>query len=165
MKTRSVLTGSIGLWLAALLSARGQIAFTRGTTGTIVTDVGTGVAAAWGDYDDNGFLDLVITSTYNFTSNLAQKNSLYRNDGNGNFVKITNTAITAEARDWRGASWADYNNDGNLDLFVTSNDGFGFAAQNELFRNNGGGTFTKMTPKSVGDITSLAAGNPRQQNR
>ena len=132
--------------------------FTKITTGSIVTEVGTGTACAWGDYDGDGFPDLIVTSAYNPTNNTPQKNVLYHNNGDGTFTKVTNTVITAEARDWRGCSWIDYNNDGNLDLYVVSTDASGFASENELFRNNGDGTFRKMSAAEVGPIVSLSAG-------
>jgi hypothetical protein len=119
--------------------------FTKITTGRIVTDIGTGVACAWGDYDNDGFADL-------FVSSLHQKNLLFHNNHDGTFQKVTNTLLTSEVRDGRGCSWVDYDNDGNLDLFVTSSDANGFLSENELFRNNGSGAFTKMTVKAVGAI-------------
>jgi uncharacterized repeat protein (TIGR03803 family) len=131
--------------------------FTKITTGDMVTNVGYGVSCAWGDYDNDGFIDLVVTMGSE-TSPVPQGNVLFHNNRDGTFTKITNTAVSLEGRDWRGCSWVDYNNDGNLDLFVTSTDQNGFPAQNELFRNNGDGTFTKMTPSNVGSVVALAAG-------
>jgi len=133
--------------------------FTKITTGRIVTDVGTGTACAWGDYDGDGFLDLIVTSAFNPQTFAAQNIILFHNNGDGTFSKVTNTVITAEARDWRGCSWIDYDNDGNLDLFVTSTDFNGFSSQNELFRNNGDGTFTKMTSAVVGAIVPGGGGS------
>ncbi len=123
--------------------------FTKITTDPLVTVPGTYLACAWGDYDNDGFPDLVITCA---NSGAPQRNVLFHNNGNGTFTKLTTTAISAEARDWRGCAWADYDNDGYLDLYVVSDNSRGFGAQNELFRNNGDGTFTKMTPASVGAI-------------
>lgn len=134
-------------------------AFTKITTGSIVTDVGTGTACAWGDYDGDGFLDLIITSAYNPFNNTPQKNLLFHNNGNGTFTKVSNTVITTESRDWRGCAWVDYDNDGKLDLFVTSTDFDGFSSQNELFRNNGDGTFTKMTSVQVGALVPGGGGS------
>ena len=150
-----ILAGAI--FFAVLASGRAETTFTKVTTGSIVTGVGNGICCAWGDYDNDGFIDLIVTSTYNPNNNTAQRNLLFHNNGDGTFTKIVNS-VSAEARDWRGCSWVDYDNDGNLDLFVTSVDAAGFPAQNELFRNNGDGTFTKMTTNNVGDIVSLAAG-------
>ncbi|MBI3848752.1 MAG: VCBS repeat-containing protein [Verrucomicrobia bacterium] len=134
--------------------------FTKITTGSIVTEVGVGggYGCAWGDYDNDGFIDLILTSPFRILSNTVRTNVLFHNAGDGTFTKITNSLIVSEARDWRGCAWADYDNDGDLDLFVTSTDANGFAAQNELFRNNGDGSFTKMTSSNVGAIVSTAAG-------
>lgn len=123
--------------------------FFKVTTGAIVTDPGAYLACAWGDYDNDGFPDLVVTCA---NSSAPQRNILFHNNRDGTFNKVTNTAVSLEARDWRGCAWADYDNDGNLDLFVVSDNSRGFPSQNELFRNNGDGTFTKMTAASVGAI-------------
>ena len=72
---------------------------------------GYGQAAAWGDYDNDGFVDLVVT---NYGENL-----LYRSRGNGTFAEITATAgVGAKHGFWAGASWGDYDRDGDLDLYV-----------------------------------------------
>jgi len=131
--------------------------FTKITSGAIVNNLGTGVSCAWGDYDKDGFLDLIVTSAYNTSNSIAQKNLLYHNNRDGTF-SLTNTVIGVDAADWRGCSWVDYDNDGNLDLFVTSTDQNGFSAQNELFHNNGNGTFTKMTTSNAGSIVTSAPG-------
>jgi len=106
--------------------------------------------AAWGDYDGNGWVDLYITN-----SSGAQKNLLYRNDGNSqgslSFVKIDNQSPVAEAKTSRSANWVDVNNDGRPDLFVSheSNE------KNDLFINTGGGNFTKVSGDPL--VTALAS--------
>jgi len=57
------------------------------------------------------------------------------------FTAITNGPVVTERGDSTGCAWADYDNDGNLDLFV-SNFGTPF---NYLYRNNGDGSFTRVT--------------------
>jgi hypothetical protein len=90
-----------------------------------------GLSASWGDYDNDGYLDLFIT-------NVIGKNLLYHNKGDGSFSLVTESPIVSEA--WRSFSgaWVDYDNDGDLDLFVTNGwlDKFGQTC--ELFRNEGG---------------------------
>lgn len=132
--------------------------FTKITNGSIVAELGTGVSCAWGDYDDDGFIDLIVTSAYNPVTLIPQTNILFHNDRDGSFTRVTSTVVSSEARDWRGCAWADYDNDGYLDLFVTSASGNGPRSENELFRNNGDGTFAKLTKNQVGDIVSLDAG-------
>ena len=70
----------------------------------------------WGDFDNDGALDL-------FIANFGANNSLYRNDGSGNFVRITSGPVVNDGGFSLGSSWGDFDNDGDLDLFVT-NEGF-----------------------------------------
>ncbi len=72
---------------------------------------GLGMAAAWGDYDGDGHLDLVITG--------FGRNRLFHNRGDGSFEDSSEvTGIGGEEGFWSGASWGDYDNDGDLDLYV-----------------------------------------------
>ena len=64
---------------------------------------------------------------------------LYRNDGGGNFTKITNDPIVNFSHWSGGSSWGDFDNDGDIDMFVGGYDGSNF-----LFANNGNGSFTKI---------------------
>ena len=71
---------------------------------------GMGVTA--GDYNNDGWQDLFIT-TYG-------ENRLLRNNGNGTFTDVSNQAgISGTNGFWAGASWSDYDRDGDLDLYVT----------------------------------------------
>ena len=96
-----------------------------------------GRGSAWGDYDNDGDLDIVAVGTY-------QPHALYRNNGDGTF---TNTAVQAGIADPRGgwgSLFADYDNDGYPDLYITRG-GWSGAAENTLYHNNGDGTFTDVT--------------------
>ena len=84
----------------------------------------------WVDYDDDGDNDIFITNEEN------EKNSLFRNDGANNFTQITNLAIVQDFKNSVGSSWADIDNDGDLDLFVANWANNGQA--NQLFINNNG---------------------------
>jgi len=118
----------------------GNGTFTQVTTGPIVTDKASSLAASWADYDNDRDLDLIVAN------NIGTANFLYRNEGGGNFIKIQNDPIVNDYGYAHGVSWADYNKDGHLDLFVASF----FATQfNSLYLNNGDGTFTKATGNAV----------------
>ncbi len=105
--------------------------------------------ASWGDYDNDGFDDAVITR-YD-----GQTNVLLHNNGNGSFTRITTGAIATSTGNGRGSSWADLDNDGDLDLIIVS-----FGEPNLLFYNNGNGSFTRDTNDLVvqdGDMSSTVA--------
>lgn len=85
--------------------------------------------AAAGDYDRDGWIDLYVTR-------YSGPDRLYRNLGNGTFADVTPEAFARQAIDPRtnGPAWGDIDNDGDLDLYVTTWGG----PQNYLFINDGG---------------------------
>ncbi|HVY94059.1 MAG TPA: FG-GAP-like repeat-containing protein [Bryobacteraceae bacterium] len=88
------------------------------------------------DYNNDGYLDIAITSAYG-------GGSLYRNNGDGTFTDVSHTAGLDTATNTFGITAGDYNNDGFVDLYVTRS-GF-YVGDGVLFRNNGDGTFTDVT--------------------
>ena len=127
----------------------GNGSFTKITTGAIVNDGGNSTGCAWGDYDNDGFVDL-------FVCNRNQPNFLYHNNGNGTFTKITTGAIVTNNSNSGGCAWCDYDNDGYLDLYV-ANAG---PAADFLYHNNGNGTFTQITNDPVvNDILHSSGGS------
>ena len=98
-------------------------------------------AAAWGDFDGDGNVDLYV----GFID--GTPNKLYRNDGGGrHFTDVAPSLGVNLTGVTRQASWIDFDNDGDLDLFVAFRD-----KPNRLFRNDGG-RFTDVTTESgVGD--------------
>ena len=101
--------------------------------------ISTGLA--WGDYDNDGWVDL-------FLSGGTESSSLYRNLGDGTFVVSNSLEDTALAGVWTGgAVWADYDNDGFKDLYVLAH------GANVLLRNENGRGFTDTTDiAGVGDL-------------
>ena len=119
--------------------------------GIAVSHRGTG--AAVGDFDNDGWLDLFVTSMGPANSNAVGHHKLYRNnDGHGftNVATAMGVNSTGTADGWGGA-FADYDNDGDLDLAVC---GFQQGATNKLFRNDGL-SFTDVTV-SAGLAASLS---------
>src|SRR6056297_222434 len=95
---------------------------------------GGGVAV--GDLTGDGLPDIYLVN------NMGQ-NSLYFNRGNFQFEEVTDQAGVAGKGDWStGVSLVDINGDGHLDIYV-SNSGMSKNRSNELFVNNGDGTFTE----------------------
>ena len=96
------------------------------------------------DYDNDGDLDiLVLRGAWSaMVENGTVPNSLLRNNGDGQFTDVTFAAGLGGAHyPTQTAAWADYDNDGNLDVYI-GNEAGDVKAPCQLFRNNGNGTFT-----------------------
>ncbi|MDA2936764.1 CRTAC1 family protein [Acidobacteria bacterium AH-259-A15] len=98
-----------------------------------------GLGVVWGDYDNDGDLDV-------FVANDSTPNFLFQNNGNKTFTEVGLIAAVAFNEDGReqagmGVDFSDFDNDGDLDLFVTN-----FSDDtNTLYRNEGNGRFTEAT--------------------
>lgn len=105
--------------------------------GTTYDKVFEGVkhGAFWGDYDNDGFPDLLMTNVYQIY--------LFHNEGNGTFKDVTDQAgLNVDSRCINtGATWFDYNKDGFLDLYISD---WNACDSNSFYVNNGDGTFTNQ---------------------
>jgi hypothetical protein len=101
----------------------------------------------WADYDNDGDKDL-------FIGNSNARNKFYRNMGNGVFVDYTDiVGLSHLAHATYAAGWADYDNDGWLDLYVANRSTQSVSMHNKLYRNNGDGTLTDVTSQAgVGNV-------------
>lgn len=106
-----------------------------GTAPLNILKVTTGAGAAFLDYDNDGWLDVLCVS--------LPRPALFRNEKGQHFTDVTARAGIArkEAR-WNGCATGDWDNDGFVDLLLT---GYNTVA---LFHNNGDGTFTDVTEKA-----------------
>ena len=96
---------------------------------------------AFGDYDNDGDMDLLISNCAS-AEGAPLPNILYRND-DGIFTDVTQQAGLTDEDYSLGVSFSDLDNDGWLDIFVVNNGG-----TNRLYRNNTDGTFTDITEKA-----------------
>ncbi|WP_414671848.1 MULTISPECIES: VCBS repeat-containing protein [unclassified Leeuwenhoekiella] len=111
-----------------------------------------GGGLAIGDINNDGLPDIY------FSGNQV-KNQLYLNKGNLQFEDITETAGVAGKSDWNtGAVMGDVNGDGFLDIYVCAVVGLnGLDGYNELFINNGDGTFTESAAKYGLDLDTFSS--------
>ena len=113
-----------------------------------------GSGAVFFDFDVDGALDLYVVNATHISPPVPEKtpqtqvprNILYRNNGNGTFTDITDSAGVGDTGYGVGCAAADINNDGYPEIYVTN------YGPNRLYSNNGDGTFTDVTQKAgVGD--------------
>ena len=100
-----------------------------------------GSGAAFFDYDADGDPDLYFVNGAPLPGYVPQEvptNCLYRNNGDGTFTDVTEASGVGDTGYGHGCAVGDYNNDGQLDLYVTN------YGTNRLYRNNGDGTFTDV---------------------
>jgi hypothetical protein len=105
----------------------------------------TGGGIALFDYDNDGWLDIFVVNGWglkDFPKGEEPTNHLYRNNRNGTFTDVTEKAGLVRHGWGQGVCVGDYDNDGNLDLFVT------YYGRSVLYHNNGDGTFTDVTRES-----------------
>ncbi len=108
-------------------------------------DAGFAMGSIFFDYDNDGWVDLYLAKGGRYE---VEANRLLRNVG-GRFVDVTETAGVGSKAFTYAAAAADYDNDGYLDLYLAN---YGVGAKNQLFHNNGDGTFTEVTDQAgVGD--------------
>lgn len=115
---------------------------------------GMGIAA--GDFDNNGFEDFFVTNTPLTT--VSTGNVLCRNLGDGTFSEMAGPLGLDHSFNSWGCSWADFDNDGDLDLFV-ANDNGNMLHSNSLFINQGNGTFAEDTSSGIYQVADRSFGN------
>jgi len=103
--------------------------------------------AAWGDYNNDGFVDLYLANYENWARHSYYPDILYQNNGDGTFKAITKEAKIippfGEDRAGRGVNWGDFDNDGWLDIYVSNYR----LQENFLWHNNGDRTFTNVASR------------------
>ncbi len=94
-------------------------------------------SAVWGDYDNDGRLDLFVCGEFlQDTPDPTTRCRLYHNQGDGTFKNVADQAGIVNEYVAKGSAWGDYDDDGRLDLFVSNHDG-----PCRLYHNEGDGKF------------------------
>ncbi len=136
-----------GGWEAArplsLLRNKGNGTFEDVTAAAGLTGAIQSQCGAWGDFDNDGWVDLyVVAEQGSGASDTRNPSRLYRNNGDGTFRDVAESAGVTNDAYSKGAAWGDYDDDGWLDLYVSNMKG-----ANRLFHNNRDGTFTDVAPQ------------------
>ena len=134
--------------------SEGDGTFTDRTTAANLGGLLGGLNLLQADYDNDGDLDfLVLRGAWLFEKG-RYPNSLVRNEGDGTFNDVTFEAgLGAVHLPTQTAAWADYDNDGDLDLYVGNEHTAAIRAPGQLFRNAGDGTFTDVAVEA--GVTNL----------
>jgi len=120
-------------------------------SGVSLTGLGR-ASLAWGDYDSDGDLDLVITGE---SAGSASVTWLYRNEGGGSFSELDPGMIGAR---YSGIAWGDYDNDGDLDVAIAGyNPDEPSVYEARIYRNDGGGSFADINAPLLGVSTAAVA--------
>jgi len=157
-----------------LFHNRGDGTFEDVTAAAGLSHVGHSQTPVFFDYDNDGYLDLFLSNTAHWTTDVfdsatgyfegkpdlgslltsaKESNILYHNNGDGTFTDVTDRA-GLRGRGWAGdVAVFDYDEDGFLDLFVPSMVGRG-----QLYRNTGHGTFRDVTAETLGRTPYGAVG-------
>ncbi len=100
---------------------------------------GGNYGSVWIDYDNDRDMDMFMAKCGGGEE--RRTNQLFRNNGNGSFTEVAASAGLADPiQTWSGA-WGDYDNDGDMDVFIGGYNG----TAHKMMRNNGNGTFTDIT--------------------
>lgn len=129
---------------------------TNGRAGELFVIEVKGSGVAFIDYDNDDDLDLYAVNGNNLPgakSDLTPINHLYRNNGDGTFTDVTDETGVGDDGYGHGVTIADYDNDGDTDMFVAN------YGPNVMYRNNGDGTFTDVTGEAgvAGKVWSVSA--------
>ncbi|AWT60455.1 MAG: hypothetical protein DF168_01669 [Candidatus Moanabacter tarae] len=137
--------------------------FSDGSVQAGLADLYGGINAVQADYDNDGDIDLYVLRGAWMADGGRHPNSLIRNNGDRTFTDVTFEAGLGEVHyPTQTAAWADYDNDGDIDLYVGNEHSKGFAkklysgtegsqrieAPSQLFRNNGDGTFSDVAAEA-----------------
>jgi len=138
-----ILTGSNGSTeISKIYKNEGNNTFTE--TNISLTGIYDG-SVAWGDYDNDGDLDILLTGM----NGSGSVSKIYKNNGNNTFIEQSSISLTEVYQSY--VAWGDYDNDGDLDILLTGSDG---AVWSKIYKNNGDNTFTEQTDISLTSISN-----------
>lgn len=130
-----IITGHTETGVTKLYRNNGNYTFTE-QAGGLFAGVCFRSAVDWGDYDNDGNLDILLSGNTGYSDNDSAVTRIYRNNGSGSFTGQTNISLLGVGSGI--SSFGDYNNDGFLDILLA---GKGYC---KIYKNNGVGGFTEQ---------------------
>ena len=119
--------------------------FNDRTEGSGLAGITGGLNMVQADYDNDGDVDVLVLRGAWFEAAGQHPNSLLRNNGDATFTDVTFAAgLGVVHYPTQTAAWADYDNDGHIDLYIGNESTFAQISPCQLFHNNGDGTFTDV---------------------
>ncbi|MCB0663398.1 MAG: CRTAC1 family protein [Saprospiraceae bacterium] len=122
----------------------GQGGFEEKTESAGLSGLWSGLNMVQTDYNNDGFIDVLVLRGAWLGKYGNHPNSLLKNNGNGTFSDVTRASGLYSLHPSQAASWADYNNDGWLDLFIGNEYSANSNSPSQFYQNNGDGTFTEI---------------------
>jgi hypothetical protein len=137
--------------------------FSEALEGSGLEGINGGLNLVPGDYNGDGRVDvLVLRGAWLDGPAGQQPNSLLRNEGDGCFTDVTFNAGLGDAHyPTQTAAWADYDADGDLDLYIGNEASQRYRFPCQLFRNDGSGTFTDVAGEAGVANHRVAKGHAR----
>lgn len=137
----------------------GRGGFTDATANSGLEGIVSGLNCLQADYDNDGLVDILILRGGWLGQGGNQPNSLLKNLGNGRFADVTKSAGLLSWHPTQTATWADFDQDGWLDLFIGNESRQGEYHPCELYMNQGNGTFKEASiDRGLGSITAFVKG-------
>ncbi|MDX9911369.1 MAG: CRTAC1 family protein [Phycisphaerales bacterium] len=128
-----------------LMRNDGNFTFTNVTAAAGIGDTGMGMGCVWGDYDNDGWIDLYVANRSGALNNFTP-NRLFHNNGDGTFTDVAQTLGVADGTaPTLLCTFVDYDRDGDADLYLGTDKGSGLFWRNRLYQNQGDGTFIDVT--------------------
>lgn len=142
-----------------LFFAAGDGSFSEVTETANLTGIVGGLNVLHADYNNDGWVDILILRGGWLDKGGNLPNSLLRNNGNGTFTDVTIDAGLLSFHPTQTAAWGDFNRDGWLDLFIGNESKRATPHASELYFNNGDGTFSNIAASTGLNLEVFAKGS------
>ncbi len=141
-----------------LFLSQGNGKFREVTTEAGLTGLTGGLNLITGDYNNDGWVDVLVLRGAWFQASGNHPNSLLRNNGDGTFSDVTESAGLLSFHPTQAAVFTDVNRDGWLDIFIGNESGYHFPNRSEMYINDGKGHFANRAKELGLDFMAFVKG-------